>query len=280
MSCIITAELLSRFEKALLREERSKATIEKYMRDVRTFLAYTGIGVEIDKEVVIEYKKHLQEHYAITSANSMLAALNHFFRCVDWPECVVRVFRTQQAVFRAGERELSHEEYCCLLETAKRRGQNWLYMVMLTLASTGIRVSELRFITIRTLSTRRVRVWNKGKERQIILPVELCRKLRAYAREKGISSGAVFVTRTGKLLDRSNIHHAMKKLCREAGVEPQKVFPHNFRHLFAVTYYARHRNIVNLAGVLGHSSINTTRIYTLMSVTETESEINCLGLVV
>lgn len=276
----IDNQALRRFEALLEEEERSEATIEKYLRDVRKFCLYAGIGVEITKEMVIAYKKSLLDCYEVSSANSMLSALNRFFRFLGWTELAVKPFRLQYNSFRSNERELTREEYLRLTETARNRGQDWLYLIMVTLCSTGIRVSELRFLTVQSLSTRRFAVFNKGKSRQVLLPVELCRKLRAFARERGVTKGSVFVTRTGRPIDRSNIHHAMKKLCAEADVEPGKVFPHNLRHLFAVEHYQRHRDLGGLASILGHSNVNTTRIYTMVTIERKEEEIEALGLVV
>ena len=210
----------------------------------------------------------------------MLAALNHFFCFLERPELVVKPFRLQRSSFRSNERELTRNEYIRLTQAARRRGQDWLYLIMVTLCATGIRVSELRFVTVESLSTRRFAVFNKGKSRQVILPVELCRKLRVFAKERGVTKGSVFVTRSGKPMDRSNIHHAMKKLCAEAGVEPGKVFPHNLRHLFAVEHYEKHRDLCGLASILGHSNVNTTRIYTMVTIARKEEEIEELKLVV
>lgn len=280
MNHIARPDMIIEFENNMIAAEKSKATISKYLRDMRAFFAFAGENREITKELVISYKQYLSEHYELTSANSMLAALNHFFNVFGWEDCKVKSFRIQRQMCRLADRELSREEYVRLLETAKRRGQNWLYLVMLTICSTGIRVSELPFITVESLHTRRARVSLKGKARIVILPLELCRELRQYANQKNIHSGSVFVTRNGKHIDRSNILHAMKKLCKEANVERSKVFPHNLRHLFAVTYYQKERDISHLADILGHSNINTTRIYTLVSVEEQERQLERLGLVI
>lgn len=273
-------ELVSQFELQLKAEERADATVDKYKRDVRKFLGFAGTGAEITKEIAIAYKQWLREHYALSSANSMLAALNHFFQLQGWTDCVVKPYKLQGKTFRSEDRELSREEYQRLTTIAQKRGQTWLYLIMVTLCSTGIRVSELPFVTVESLATRRATVTNKGKTRQIILPLELCRKLRAYTRQRGIRKGSVFVTRTGKPIDRSNIHHAMKKLCKEAGVEQGKVFPHNLRHLFAVEHYGRNHDLSGLADLLGHTNVNTTRIYTMVSIEQKVEEVGALGLVV
>lgn len=280
MERIVDQQRLSEFKQQLIENEKSRATVEKYLRDMRTFLAFAGENREITKELVISYKQYLAGHYELTSANSMLAALNQFFKMFGWDSCKVKAFKVQRQLCRTKERDLSREEYVRLLKTAKRRNQVWLYLIMLTICSTGIRISELPFITVNALSTRRARVSLKGKSRIVILSPELCRELRRYAKEKGIRTGSIFVTRSGKSIDRSNILHAMKKLCQEAGVERSKVFPHNLRHLFAVTYYKKERDISHLADILGHSNINTTRIYTLVSIEEQELQIEKLGLIV
>lgn len=280
MKRTISKKMLEEFEKRLIAAEKSRATIEKYLRDVRKFLVFAGENEKITKELVISYKRYLSEHYKLSSANSMLSALNHFFKYLEWTDCMVKLFKLQSETFRSGERELTYEEYVRLTAAAQNRGQTWLYLIIITLCATGIRISELRFITVEALSTRQATVRNKGKTRKVILPLDLCKRLRQYAMKKGIRSGSVFVTRNGKPVDRSNIHHAMKKLCQEAKVEPTKVFPHNLRHLFGVKHYEKHHDLSGLASILGHSNINTTRIYTMVSLAEKEVEINCLGLVV
>lgn len=276
----IDRAMLEQFEAKLNEDEKSRATIKKYTRDMRAFITYIGPDNTVDKETVMAYKKYLGEQYAVSSANSMLAALNYFFRVVGWQECVVKSFKMQRETFRARERDLSREEYVRLLKTAKRQGKEWLYLIMLTICSTGIRVSELEFITVESLHTRRAKVCLKGKTRMVILPVDLCRQLKRYVNQTSITSGSIFVTRNGKPIDRSNIFHGMKKLCAEAHVARSKVFPHNLRHLFAVTYYEKERDICHLADILGHSNVNTTRIYTLISCEEQELKLNDLGLVI
>ena len=228
---------LTSFRTYLADAERAPATIGKYLRDVKKFYSFSGIGAEITKETTIEYKNWLQERYQISSANSMLASLNHFFRFMGWTELSVKPFKQQQQSFRSSDRELSREEYVRLTQTAQRKGQIWLYLIMVTLCATGIRISELPFITVESLSTRQAIV-------------------------------------------RNNIHHAMKKLCEEAGVKQKKVFPHNLRHLFAVEHYEKHRDLSGLANILGHSNINTTRIYIMVTIERKEEEMDALGLVV
>lgn len=270
--------IMERFESRLKEEEKSRATIEKYLRDAKAFAAFLG-DAPVTKDAVIRYKSLLSENYAVASANSMLAAVNSFLRFLECADCVVRTFKVQKAVFRSRELELSRNEYVRLVETAKRRGNRRLCLVMQTICATGIRISELPFVTVESLHTRRARVSLKGKTRTVILPMELCRELKRYVKSSGIQSGSVFVTRGGRPMDRSNILHAMKALCQEAGVAAGKVFPHNLRHLFAVTYYNVEKDICHLADLLGHSNVNTTRIYTLISCEMQEQRLDGLGLV-
>lgn len=267
------------FGEALKREEKSRATIEKYLRDVRKFLVFAGEEIPLTRETVLSYKQQLAETYTPASANSMLVALNAFLRFLGRGDCVVKTFRVQKAVFRARERELTKKEYASLVEAALRRGNRRMSLLLQTICATGIRISELPFITAEALHTRRAVVSLKGKSRTVILPMELCRELKSYAKEMAIAKGSLFVTRSGKPMDRSNICHAMKALCKEAGVDREKAFPHNLRHLFAVTYYNAEKDICRLADMLGHSSINTTRIYTLVSCEVQEERIGGLGLV-
>ena len=267
------------FRKYLIDSEKSSATIQKYVRDIRHFFSFAKEGTEITKQLAVKYKEHLAESYELTSANSMLAALNSFLNYIGCPQFHVQAYKIQNPLCRSREQTLTKEEYLRLLDAARKKKQDWLYLIILTICATGIRVSELRYITVEALCTRRAKVYLKGKYRTVILPGELCLKLRQYTRVKEITSGSIFVTRNGKPMDRSNILHAMKKLCSEAKVEEQKVFPHNLRHLFAVTYYEKEHNITHLADILGHSNINTTRIYTRISMEEQERKIEEMGLI-
>ena len=271
--------LVKRYEDNLREEEKSRATIEKYVRDVKDFMRFTGEGSIIKKDTVISYKQHLIKEHAISSTNSMLAAVNCFLRFAGYPGYAVRAFRVQKAVFRAREQELSREEYIRLVEAAGKKGDRRLSLLMQTICATGIRISELPFITVESADSRRAAVTLKGKTRTVIIPTELCKKLKCYAEENKIKSGSIFVTRSGRPMDRSNVLHAMKALCDDAGVEKCKAFPHNLRHLFAVTYYDAEKDVVHLADLLGHSNINTTRIYTLVSCETMEQQVEALGLV-
>ncbi|MBS6723316.1 MAG: tyrosine-type recombinase/integrase [Clostridiales bacterium] len=278
------------FRRHLVEEEKSSATVEKYLRDVRYFFRYVGEhfmqeekaakGPAITKEQAICYKEELMRHYAVSSVNSMLASVNHFFKWMGWYDCVVKSLKVQKTTFRAGEKELTREEYLRLLHTARKKKNERLYCLMQTLCATGIRVSELPFITVQAITRGRAQVSLKNKIRTVLLPEKLCRLLKQYIRKKNITSGSIFITRSGQPLDRSNILHDMKKLCREAQVEESKVFPHNLRHLFACTYYHIKKDIVHLADILGHSNINTTRIYTLESGKEESRLLSRLGLII
>ncbi len=272
------AEMLLQFEERLKAGEKSRATIEKYLRDAGQFLEDLGEGSMLTKDAVISYKQSLTERYAVASANSKLASVNGLLRSVGCEECVVKSFKVQKSAFRSSERELTREEYIRLLKAAECRGKRQLCLLIQTICATGIRISELPFITVEALSSRRATVSLKGKTRTVLLPADLCQELKKYTAGENIHSGSVFVTRNGKPLDRSNIFHSMKKLCEDAGVDRDKVFPHNLRHLFAVTYYRAERDVCHLADILGHSSINTTRIYTIVSCEEQERQINGLGL--
>ena len=264
------------FIEKLTELERSSLTVEKYARDVMTFRRWVGSDGHFDKSNVIWFKQVIREKYRLSSANSMLSALNKFFQLMGWEDCRIRTFKTQRASFRNEEKELSVEEYQRLLKAAKEKGDLQILSIMETIASTGIRISELPFITVASVSTRRALVSLKGKSRQVLIPAELSKKLRLYCRERKITSGSIFVTRTGRPIDRSNILHRMKALSTAAKVNREKIFPHNLRHFFAVNYYKAEKDIVRLADLLGHANINTTRIYTLIS---SESQLDILDKV-
>lgn len=280
MERMINQNQIEKFRKILTEEEKSQGTIKKYIHDLQVFGEFLGENNDITKEAVICYKQNLMEKYAPVTVNGILASLNTFFRHMGWHEYTVKTLKIQRDSFRAQNRELSKEEYRRLLDTAKQEGKTRLYLLMQTICSTGIRVSELQFITVESLCTRRARVSLKGKTRTVLIPSNLCRELRQYARVNQISRGSVFVTKNGHPLDRSNIFRAMKSLCEKAKVEKDKVFPHNLRHLFACAYYEIEKDIAHLADILGHSNINTTRIYLLKSSLEQERQIESLGLII
>lgn len=275
---VITTAQLEEFRRTLIEDEKSPATITKYSRDVEAFLVFVGDS-EVTKETVIHYKQQLIEKYAPASVNSMLAALNRFFKEIGRYDCVVKALKIQRQIFRGKDRELTKAEYYRLLEAAKRKNDTRLYMLMQTLCATGIRVSELRFITVEALRQGRAVVSLKGKTRQVLIPKALSKELTLYAKDRGIHAGSIFVTRNGNPLDRSNILHRMKSLCDAARVAREKVFPHNLRHLFACLYYKVEKDLSRLADLLGHSSLNTTRIYTSLSGAEQQRQIDRLGLV-
>ena len=265
------------FHQYLIREEKSTATVEKYLRDVRAFAVFMGAET-VAKEQVMAYKQTLRERgYAVRSINSMLASLNSLLDFLGWSDCKVKSIRQQKQTYCAEEKELSKAEYLRLLETAKGKPQ--LQLVMQTICGTGIRVSELRFFTVEAVKAGEVVVNCKAKTRTILIPGKLRKMLLAYAQKKKIHSGVIF-TRSGKPLNRSSIWAQMKHLCRNAGVNPSKVFPHNLRKLFARTFYGIEKDIAKLADILGHSSIDTTRIYIMTTGTEHRRKIERLGLVV
>ena len=250
---------LNEYEQALILEEKSPQTIGKYLRDIRKFILWSDAR-PLTKELALSYKGVLTESYSTASVNSMLSSLNSYFKFLDRPDCCLKVVRRQRTMFADAEQELTKEEYCRLLRVARKDPR--LRLLMQTICCTGIRVSEHRFITLEAARRGFAEVHLKGKQRRVYLPRKLCQALGDYARRSGIRSGSIFVTATGQPLNRSNIWAQMKKLCRAADVAQSKVYPHNLRHLFARTYYGMEKDIVRLADILGHTSVNTTRIYT------------------
>lgn len=261
----LNQKMLVSFREELIRDEKSEATVEKYLRDLKSFVRYGG-EEPLNKELVVRYKQSLTERYAPVSVNSMLAAVNRFLKWLGRGDCTVKSLKIQPRSFR--ERELTREEYYRLLRAAKEAGKERLWLLLQTVGTTGIRISELRFITVEAVGQGSARVRLKGKNRRVLLPGKLCGLLRRYAKGQGIRTGSIFITHTGRPLDRSNILHEMKALCPLAQVEPEKVFPHNLRHLFACLYYNQTKDLCHLADVLGHSNINTTRLYTTLSTTQ------------
>lgn len=260
----ISKELLDRFQRYLMEEEKAKATIEKYIRDVAAFSAWLD-GRAVCKLSVLAYKEWLIERYAPTSVNSMLSSLNSFFVFCEWRECQVKTLKIQRQIFSKSEKELTKAEYKKLVQAARQKGNERLSLLMQTICATGIRISELRFITKEAVQNQQAVIRCKGKMRVIILPKQLCKMLKGYINRQKIERGSVFQTRTGKPIDRSNIWKDMRSLCESAGVSKDKVFPHNLRHLFGRTYYSLQKDVVRLADILGHSNVNTTRIYTMES---------------
>lgn len=277
---ILRNKAVEDFEKYLYQEEKSENTIQKYLHDVRAFMIFAGES-EIAKETVIAYKnKLINENYAVRSINSMLASLNSLFAFLCWSDCRVKSIKLQRQVYCPEEKELTKAEYIRLVNTAKQRGNERLNLILQTICGTGIRVSELQFITVEAIKTGEALVSLKGKTRSVFIVKELRKKLLRYTAEQGIKSGTVFITRTGKPMSRTNIWREMKNLCAQANVNPSKVFPHNLRHLFARTFYGIEKDIAKLADILGHSSINTTRIYIISTGTEHRRRMENMHLIV
>lgn len=273
----ITDKIIKKFKEYLIDEEKSKATIEKYIRDLTVFVCWLG-GAELNKTKVLGYKEYIISKYAPASVNSILSSLNSFFDFIGEYGLKVKNLKIQKQIFAKNEKELTKAEYDRLLAAAKAEGNQKLNLLMQTICATGIRVSELKYITVEVLKDGRADVNMKGKLRVIIIPKELCRMLKKYAAEQKISSGSIFVTKTGRPLDRTNIWKLMKSLCESANVDKGKVFPHNLRHLFARTFYSIEKDIVRLADILGHSSVNTTRIYTMETWEICRRQVQRLGL--
>ncbi len=274
---IVTEDMVEKFRLYLYEKENSANTIEKYVRDVLKFIKYVG-NRSIEKADVLIYKKELCGSYAPKSVNSMLSSVNAFFTMLGWYEMKVKTLKIQRRIFADKERELTKTEYERLLAAARKRHNERLYYLIQTIGSTGIRISELRYISVEAVRSGCADIDCKGKIRQVFLPKRLCKLLKAYIKNRNIKKGPVFVSKNGKPLDRSNIWKMLKSLCDEAQVSPQKVFPHNFRHLFARTYYSLQKDIVRLADILGHANINTTRIYTMESGEMYKKQIEYLGL--
>lgn len=256
------------FRYYLQERENAQATMEKYIRDVRNFMEYVGKGRKVDKEKLLQYKQWLVENYAISSANSMIVALNQFLIFKGHGGLRLKRIRTQRNGMLNVDKTLEREEFLRLVRTARGQGKEQIAMIMETMCATGIRVSELKFFRVENLKSGMIRVWNKGKYRIVILPEVLRKKLLAYAGKHRICSGMIFCTRTGREKNRSNIWREMKKISELAGVRLEKVFPHNLRHLFARTFYKMTKDLINLADILGHSSVEVTRIYTSDSINE------------
>lgn len=277
---ILTEKIIGDFSCCLKSEEKSENTIGKYLRDVRAFAEYLG-GAEVTKEAVIAYKsKLLAESYAVRSINSMLASLNGLFSFLGWTDCRVKSIKLQRQIYCPEEKELTKAEYMRLVNTAKQKGNERLNLILQTICGTGIRVSELQYITVEAVKRGEAVVSLKGKTRTVFIVKELRQKLLRYAAEQEIPSGAIFITRTGRPISRTNIWREMKGLCEQAGVNPQKVFPHNLRHLFARVFYDIEKDIAKLADILGHSSINTTRIYIISTGDEHRRRMENMRLII
>ena len=277
---MIVQEMLKQFEQYLIHQERSHATVEKYMLAMRQFISWCGRKA-VTKEVVAVWKEYLlAEQYHPSTINGKIAALNMFFRFAGWEDCCIKSLRLQRRMFRDASRDLTRNEYQKLVATAEKQGKHRLSLVLQTICSTGIRVSELNYVTVEAAKTGQAEVKLKGKIRVILLPNKLCRKLLKYAGKKKIASGEIFLTRDRNSLSRKTVWAEMKALCNAAGIEASKVFPHNLRHLFARAFYASTRDVAKLADVLGHSSLATTRIYLISTGAEHVQQLNQLRLVI
>lgn len=260
----ISFALIECYADYLREQEKSPATVAKYIHDLKAAAVYLT-KEELTKPMLIAWKERIAVLYAVSSVNTMLAALNGYLAFFGWSDLQIKPLKKHREIFCPADKELSRAEYIRLVHAAKREGNLRLSLVLQTICSTGIRVSELRHITVEAAHTGRAEVNCKGKQRTVFLPKELCRLLQNYAKKQERTTGPVFVTKTGRSLDRSNIWREMKALCKSAGVESGKVFPHNLRHLFARTFYALEKDLFRLADLLGHASIDTTRIYTVES---------------
>lgn len=280
MKRLITEQSINNFQRYLYEEEKSSATIQKYVRDVKKLMSFVG-GEELTKKLMIEYKEALKKcrRYKTSSINSYLVAANRFLEYMGWYDLWVKTCKVQKETFALENKDLSREEYKRLVETAMEGGKTRLALMIQTICATGIRVSELEMITVSAVRSGAANVTCKGKERRVLLPCHLQMLLLEYIQREGIGSGPVFCTSGGKTMDRSNIWKEMKMLCEEAGVDKEKVFPHNLRHLFAKTYYQVGKDIGKTADVLGHSSIETTRIYIKTPSREHRKMLEDMGLV-
>lgn len=274
----ISAVMIEEYLQYLREQEKSKSTLEKYRRELFCLLTYFRWR-KVEKEALLQWKMGLEQRYQPSSVNGYLVAANGFFSYVGWHSFRLKLIKIQKNIFAKEEKELTKEEYRRLVSAAEQKGNRRLSLVIQTICATGIRVSELQFITVEALQRGRAAVACKGKRRVIFLPVQLQKKLQAYCKEMGIKQGVIFRTRQGNPLNRSNIWADMKKLCQDAEVCAEKVFPHNLRHLFARTFYGLEKDIAKLADLLGHSSIETTRIYIMESGKEHQKKLERMGLI-
>lgn len=275
---VLDMNIMGKYRKYLFGEERSEATIEKYMRDIQHFYEYLPEQKIITKENLIAYKQSLSDTYKVTSINSMLVSINGLLSFMNLDTLKLKLHKVQRKVFSSEDSELSKAEYKRLLDAAMKKNNKRLFMLIQTICGTGIRVSEHKYITVESLKVGQAMVNNKGKSRTIFINKKLKRMLLTYCKEENITSGSIFVTKGGKPMDRSNIWSAMKNLCADANVDRKKVFPHNLRHLFAYTFYGLEKDLVRLADILGHSSIETTRIYTKAGIKKCQSIMDRMDL--
>ena len=280
MAYTMTIEQIQAYEQNLRLEEHSASTIQKYASALRDLYECLPPEKEVSKERLLDWKNRISGSHAASTVNAMISAVNSFFAFLSWNDLRIKQIKKQRQIYRDKERELTKEEYMRLLNAARESGNFRLFYLMQTLASTGIRISEMPFITVEALKTGSAVVDCKGKQRTVLIPMKLRKALLAYSEEANITSGSVFITRHKNPMDRSNVWQELRKLCPAAHVDTRKVFPHNFRHLFAVTFYQLEKDVAKLADLLGHSSIDTTRIYIMESGAEHERQMERLGLVV
>lgn len=276
---VLDKNIMGKYRKYLYGEERSEATVSKYMRDIKHFYEHLPTQKVITKENLIAYKQSLSDTYKVTSINSMLVSINGLLSFMNLDTLKLKLHKVQRKVFSSEDSELSKAEYKRLLDTAMKNNNKRLFMLIQTICGTGIRVSEHKYITVESLKAGQAMVNNKGKSRTIFIHKKLKRMLLNYCKEENITSGPIFITKSGKPMDRSNIWSAMKNLCADAKVDRRKVFPHNLRHLFALTYYGLYKDVVRLADILGHTSIETTRVYTITSGQECQKSLMKMDLV-
>lgn len=243
----------------LIEEELSEQTIKKYVCDTMKLLDFLD-NKQINKINLLEFKQSLLKKYALTSINSIIAGVNSFLKFLNLSNLKIKPLKIQRKIFLEKEKEITMQDYKKIIKIANKKDYR-LSLIIQTITTTGIRISELEYITVSSINNKKAIVSNKGKVRVVLLPDELCKELKKYSFNNGIKKGHIFVTRNGKPLNRSNIWRMMKNLCEQAGVSKEKVFPHNLRHLFAKTYYKIEKDICKLADILGHSSVETTRIY-------------------
>ncbi len=275
----LTEREFDQFEDYLRHDEREESTIEAYLRSLTRFAEWAD-GQAVTKELAMEWKTALSESgYRPISVNAMLAAVNKFFTCMGREDCKVKYLKLQRQMFRKSEKDLSKEEYQRLVQAAHEKGDLRMELILETICATGIRVGELKYITVEAIRAGVAEIALKGKIRTILLPHRLCRKLQKYAKQQKIASGKLFLTQDGLPVSRQSIWTRMKALCEAAGVERSKVFPHNLRSLFARSFYGSCHDVVRLADVLGHSSIETTRIYLMSTGKEYLRQLDKLGLV-
>ncbi len=276
---IITEKMITEFKEYLQSEEKSSNTVKKYVRDIGSFCRFSG-KTNINKSHLLKYKEHLKQNYELSGANTILTSINSFLKFVGWYDCCVKQFKVQRKLYCSEEKELTKQEYFALVRAAEKKNNMRLSLLIQTICSTGIRVSEVEFITIEALKSGEVMVTCKGKTRRIFLVKALCKKLNRYAKSRRITTGPVFITKNGAPINRSNIWREMKALCTIAGIVPDKVFPHNLRHLFARVFYAVEKDIAKLADILGHENINTTRIYIISSGAEHRKKMENMRLII